>query len=623
MMIKNRFPIKLKQICIAGTAFALLSVTTGCATLNTDPNEVDVSEYSSLTTVDAVKKLESNLKQSEANKLDVFAPGHYTTADKALVEARKLISKNEPREQIVQKVAVASAVLKNGDMVMRKVKDILEDQLVVKEKLDSLEADKVYRSEYGSLEERLNNIIREIENGHLSNNEQNRGKLLQDMQKLERRSIRYNAMHEPEEILKRVKYRSGEVLAPLTYQDAVAVFKRAEEFIDQNPNYESGIEQMGQEALFAAKRALYITEQVSSLSQKVNLSLEQVILDEEYRLYRVARELNSIDLRDNPLEVQSEQLAKLAKNKAEEYQNKEGLIIALRDTLIKVRDSSAELTALSSMSETLKKEKGEWLAKEALYKAKLSHLTNNLDQSQTQLDQTQQKLLSMKDENIQLSNTLNIEKENALKLQNQVNEANAKAAALTAIATKLSEPEPPETKTLETQEVINVEKAPQEIVSTNKVETEKPKAIEAVETVETDSPVQEQEANAEVVPEVIANSAEKQPLTLTINPQTANTEKETDQPAAKMAVTAIEKSENSAVAASLDNDESTPQQVAVTAMPVTEKPRAKITKKETMEALNSVMELLNKREPEKDTAKPANAKTSTGSEVEIFVDASE
>ena len=425
--------LNFRQIMLAGTASIVLSTISGCATPIPAEKKADVNQYSSLTTVDAVKKLEFNLKQSAENELNVYAPDHYSTADKALVDARKLISKNKPREQVVKKVAVASAVLKNGDVVMRRVKDILEDQLVVKEKLDSLDTDKVYRSEYGSLEQRLDSIIREIESGHVEENEQTRSKLLQDMQKLERKSIRYNAMHEPEEILKRVKYRNGEVLAPLTYKDALAVFLRAEEFINQNPNYEIGIEQMGAEALFAAKRALYITEQVASLSQKVNYSLEQVILDEEYRLYRIARELESIDLRDNPLEMQSEELAKIARSRADEYKNKEGLIIALRDTLIKVRDSSAELTALSEMSKKLKKEKGEWIAKEALYKAKVSHLENNFNQSQVQLDQTQQKLLSMKDENNQLSNSINIEKEAPLISQNKTANDKAKTTAELAL----------------------------------------------------------------------------------------------------------------------------------------------------------------------------------------------
>jgi len=613
MMIKNT--MNLRQIGSAGIAFILLSTISGCATLEPPQQKIDVSAYSNITTVDAIKKLEINLKQSEENELAVFAPKHYSIADKALVEARSLISKNEPRDQVVQKVAVASAVLKNGDIVMRKVKDILEDQLIVKKKLDSLQTKKVYRSEYGSLEERLNNIIREIENGDVTNNEQNRGKLLQDLQKLERRSIRYNAMHEPEEILKRVKYRGGETLAPLTYSDALAVFERADQFIAQNPNYETGIEQMGQEALFAAKRALYITEQVSSLSQKVSISLEQVVLDEEYRMYRVARELDSIDLRDNPLEMQSEQLAKIAKAKSEEYENKEGLIIALRDTLIKVRDSSAELTALSDTSNRLKKEKDEWLAKEALYKAKVSHLENNFNQSQILLDQTQQKLLSMKDENSLLSETLNTEKKSTEELQNQISHDEGETDATTTKANQAV--------VEKSQPSINESEATAatEQTTTPVAQETQPTVLQTAVKKESSNPPSEVENTEELIT--------KQPLTLvTEENSTANDDKVLNASKSKEQTDTTLENDNVPIA---KTKEINSEKLAVTIASENNKGKSQITEKETVDALKSVMDLIsgkpqnleNETKKAASTSKPTTIEPIDKTDSKVFVDASE
>ena len=667
MMIKNT--IKLRQIGFAGTAFALLSIISGCVGLETNQNQIDLSAYSSLTTVDAVKKLESNLKASEKNKLAIFAPQHYSTADQALIDARSLIKKNEPRAQVVQKVAVASAVLRNGDIVMRKVKDILEEQLIVKEKLDSLKTKKVYRSEYGSLEERLNSIIREIEGGEVTNNEKNRGKLLKDLQKLERRAIRYNAMHEPEEILKRVKYRGGKKLAPLTYEDAFAVFQHAEDFIAQNPNYEAGIEQMGQEALFAAKRALYITEQVAALSQKVSISLEQVILDEEYRLYRVARELDSVDLRDNPLEMQSEQLANIAKNKADEYRNKEGLILALRDTLIKVRDSSSELTALNDKSIRLKKEKGEWLAKEALYKAKVSHLESNFTKSQLRLDQTQQKLLSLKDENNLLFETLNKEKINAEKLQLQISSAKIKLEKLPLTLTPqtlapqepaltLTPTPPAQTPTLLEPQVLTplVSTATPNSVTSESAKvksdvTETPAEVEIQANVkeiseEVIAPIVQttQAADAETTNTKIANTetpekeinisennnAEIKPLAIDIvseiNPEISRNETANVAPKATPKLNEIQTDIPSEVSkATIENKtaKTTQQkvshkQLAASTISNNTPVRPKITEQETLDALKSIRELISIK-PIKIESELSTTETTD----DMFVDASE
>jgi len=546
----------IKQIAIAAIVTGVL-FSTGCANLNNpgeiDSTKLDLTKYATLTTLDAVKDLEKTYQQKQQQqKLDFYAPKHYSTAGKAIKEAKNLLSSNGPRDQVVQKVAVAEAVLNNGEIVVRRVKDILNEELDLKDKLDSLQAESVYRSEYSSLLDRLNGIIQEIETGKVNGNDENRAKLIKDMRMLSQRSIRYNAMHEPQEILKRVKYRGGEQLAPITFQDAIDVFKRAEQFIEQNPNYETGIEQIGNEALFAAKRALYITEQVAALSQKVNLSPEQIILDEEYRLNRVARELVNDDFRDNPLEVQSELLAKAAREKTAELTNKDDLVIALRDTLIKVRDSSSRLTSISETAKNLKQEKSEWLAKEALFKAKVVQLEEELNKSNTQLNSTQQTLVSIQNQNNDLNALLEMEKSKVetLSQQQRLNAAaepanNAKPIAVSETTETVAEPEPKQVAeqqdaTPVVTETVNSEKTePQQVVEelktqqannvvleqklkqaeAEKVQLEKDKQeIEAQLAVQESAPEQEPEiVKTSTIDQVIENSLEPEKETTSVS----------------------------------------------------------------------------------------------------------
>ncbi|MDH3326414.1 MAG: DASH complex subunit DAD3 family protein [Gammaproteobacteria bacterium] len=413
--------LNCKHFFHSAIVIALVSIS-ACATSggqNTSGPELDLTKYSTITSHDAVNNVDSSYQTSDINQLAIFAPDHYSTAGKAIEDAKTLLAESQPREQVVQKVAVAEAVLRNGDLVMRKVKDILKNEITIKEKLDSLNTKSAYGNEYGSLDERLNKLIKKIESGN-NTDDQNRETLLKDMRQLERKALHYNAMNEPLEILKRVKNHGGEQLAPVTYAEALVVFKHAEEFIQQNPNYDIGIAKIGREALFAAKRALYVTEGVSVLKQKVIFAPEQVVLDEEYRMYRVSRQLAELDYRDNSLEVQSELLAKEAESIALELKNKDGLVIALRDTLIKVRDSSSRLTMLSESTEQLKKEKNDWLAKEALFNAKITQLTEDLKKSDTQLDFTQQKLLTIQSNNTQLTKQILADKENAIVLANEL-----------------------------------------------------------------------------------------------------------------------------------------------------------------------------------------------------------
>jgi len=400
-------------------------VMTGCAITKQPheivPTEQEVAKYRILPSNTAIDKVEEIYNSEKTKQLNFYAPTHFAVAGKALEEAKALLSYSNSQDQITNKVAVADAVLRNGNLIMRRVKTKLNTELTLKNKLDSLNANSTHNTEYSSLLGRLNGIIKEIENGNLISSEASREQLIEDMKNLERRSLHFNAMNEPQEILKRVKYRGGDQIAPITYQDAAAIFDRADQFIKQNPDNEQAIVQVGTEALFAAKRALYITEAVTALNQNANLSPEQIVLDEEYRLLRIARQIANADFRDHPLEVQSELIAKIAKEKVTELNNKDEFVLALRDTLIQVRDSSSRLSLVSATAENLLEEKNEWIAKEALYKAKVSDLKEQLAKTEEQLDITQNTIVDITTENIDIANLIEMKINEADILEKKVN----------------------------------------------------------------------------------------------------------------------------------------------------------------------------------------------------------
>lgn len=606
------------------------SALAGCATFNKpgefSEEELKLSQYATMTSVDAVRKLEQNYKSSINSDLPVFAPKHYSTAGKALDEAQNLLSQNGPRDQIVHKVAVGHAVLRNADHVVEKVKETLSDELELKNKLESLNTDAVYSTEYGSLLDRLNQVIQSIEAGKTDVAE-NREKLIKDMQQLEQKARRYNAMHEPEEILKRVKYSGGEKLAPLTYREAVEVFKRAEEFIKQNPTYETGIEQVGREALFAAKRALYITQEVAALSQKMNLSPEQIVLDEEYRLHRIAREITHKDFRDHPIEVQSELLAKTALEQASEIKSKDELVIALRDTLIKVRDSSTQLTSLSETASQLKEEKNEWLAKDALYRSKIQDLEEKLAESIAQLDQTQQKLLGISTENTELTQALAQTKQNIELLNQQLAEATSQSETAQQVQTATSTEDKPVEENIASDSTTpaianNTDQQETAVVT----ETQAEPATEKLAAENTNKPE---------LPE--NNVASSDSDTTTAETQIASKPESDDTPAANAVNTITDKDhiEIAEQAAMTEKESQASEQLAEQKTAETENnkvantEKTKVTREETLKALESAKELIkvlqaqnNKDNAPTDTTQD-NQRNQKPVKKDIFVDASE
>lgn len=367
---------------IRGPLLALLACT-GCA-VNIEkfaPDEGAIARFDRMTTIEAIKEVNEQLNKAQQSRLEFYAPEHYDLAAKALAQAREFLATNSPRETVVQKVALAEAVLNSADTVARSMKVAMGPELEIKDRLDALNAPKVFGREYGSLVERLGQIIRKLENGQNSDAKRSRENLIPDLQALEARAVVYNALHEAEETIKRVSYRGGEKLAPITFKEATEVLRQADEYIRANIQNRAAIEQISHEALFAAKRALHVTEEVASLGGKVNLSLEQIVLDEEYRLFRVARAISAEDVRNHPLEVQSELLAKNAKELADKTQNQEALVNALRDALGNAKESATQVGELDIELNQLRRERNAWMAKEALFQAQIGELRTRLTQA--------------------------------------------------------------------------------------------------------------------------------------------------------------------------------------------------------------------------------------------------
>lgn len=392
-----------KNVHKTGIFIALVGLvacsTTGVKTqpIPTEPEQDQLARYEAMKTQEAVQEVENIYESAATGELAFLAPKHVSEAQKALQEAKSTLANQGPRDKVILKVAVADAVLKNGDVVRRNMKNILKPELEIKQNLEKLDAEEVFTGEYGSLLERLRQVIDKIESGRINDADKHRAGLIDDMMKLEIRTVRYRHLNEAEELMKRVKNLGGAEIAPITYREALKVFSTAEKFIESNHRNTDGVERVAQEALFAARRAWYITEEVAALNHKVSRSLEQLVLDEEYRLYRVSRAISHEDVRDNPLEVQSEMLAKSIASMNRKAKDQAKLLGMLKDKMAGAGTDLEKVLAMDEHIQQLQKEKNEWLAKEALLNAKLVEMQNAKQQVSEEVLTLEQDLASHQD----------------------------------------------------------------------------------------------------------------------------------------------------------------------------------------------------------------------------------
>lgn len=374
---KNRTISWLFYCWVLMTVLACAS-TPDPKTITAPPDEID--RISLMKTSEAVSELKSQFNEAENRGLSIFAPEHYKIAYSALQEVEDMVGRADNKGSVVNKIAVTQAVIRSGTNVVKNVKERLKDEIKLKEKLVFLNANDVYTFEFNNVVTRLDGLIRQLENGKFSQVEEARPALIADMRGLQSRAARFNALNEPEIILKRVKRRGGAELIPITYAEAEAVLKSAENFLKANPQNVEAVERIGQQALFAARRALFVSDEVASLQHTIKFSPEQVVLDEEFRLNQIVKGLgDDMDLRDNPLEVQAQKLSETVSHLAKKNIENEKMVGVLRKAVEKGEGADEKFLALNEEIKKLYTEKNTWEAREALYKARVLQLNTELE----------------------------------------------------------------------------------------------------------------------------------------------------------------------------------------------------------------------------------------------------
>ncbi|MDH5731448.1 MAG: hypothetical protein OEZ58_20880, partial [Gammaproteobacteria bacterium] len=179
-------------------------VLTSCASVslvkNIEPTEADIQSVHDLGADTALQQAEQALTQTQQSESGFLVPEHVDVANKAINDARQLLSEEATRDKGITKVAVANAVLKNSDRVVKQVKSMLKDELEIKQSLDELSTSDVYSNEYESVMDRLQRVIRQIETGQARKADEQRPNLVKDMQALESRAMQYRVLHEADEI---------------------------------------------------------------------------------------------------------------------------------------------------------------------------------------------------------------------------------------------------------------------------------------------------------------------------------------------------------------------------------------------------------------------------------------
>lgn len=324
----------------------------GCATpvsTNIQPSAASVAKYSELTDINVVATLEQNVKDAKAAGMPFLAPHYFREAQQVLSECQRQLG-NTPKDVLAKNAARGDAILEKGRAVMAIVKYRFAQELELKARLDALDTAKLLPKEYEKATGDLSRMIEQVEREQPGSLDKDKEALLKALQDLEVKAVQQGALHEAEAINAESRKKNAEKQAPLTYAEALRVYDEARKQIAVAHHDEKLVQAQGARALFAARHAQQVNERVALLQSQLNVasgdglsvgastaskagaemavqaggrqapaekaSIENIVLQEEDRLYVVSSALGLPDLRDQALDKQVEEIKRTARELA-------------------------------------------------------------------------------------------------------------------------------------------------------------------------------------------------------------------------------------------------------------------------------------------------------------------
>lgn len=299
------------KLAVGGLCGVLLA---GCATnvgKSVSVSEERLAKYSTLTAKDAVTAFDKRIYDAINSDMPFLAPNYFREADKILLDSQNSLQK-KPKNELINDIAKGDAILDKGMAMMAIVQKNFSDELKLKEQLDKEGADKIYPKEYQKAIGELSGLIEKVELEKADKIDKDKAELNKIMQALDVKTVQYATLHDSDVINQDTRSKDGDKQAAATLVEALRVYQDATTRIAQAPHDEEAVKRAGSEALFAARHARYASERMLALQNQFKVSVEKIVLQEEDHLLSISTALAYKDLRDQPMETQVTEIARVA-----------------------------------------------------------------------------------------------------------------------------------------------------------------------------------------------------------------------------------------------------------------------------------------------------------------------
>ncbi|MFZ0135061.1 MAG: OmpA family protein [Desulfobacterales bacterium] len=291
-----------------------------------------------------VNNFERALVTARNNQVDLLAPFWFTKASESLAAAREALAAQADIPRVVEYVSIGRSELKKAEEVAAVARASMAD--VVERRKMARQAGAAELEGYPQAEKDFFRLSREIEDNNLQYALKNKEKVKNAFRDLEIAAIKRNVLGEVRSTLKEADRLEAKKYATKAYADAVGKLNAADGFITANPYETEKVTRLAREALFYARRCIVLTHEGRNIRE---MTSEQIALWIESILSDTAAQLKAPDMRDQPFEVQRQNITGsiTAAQKNQEFlstrvQEQEKEIEALKDRAFALEGKSRQ-----------------------------------------------------------------------------------------------------------------------------------------------------------------------------------------------------------------------------------------------------------------------------------------
>ncbi|HVY23202.1 MAG TPA: OmpA family protein [Steroidobacteraceae bacterium] len=241
------------------------------------------------------KTIQAEVDQARADKVDVLAPKTFERAMSALQDAQKDFDKGRKHERINEEINECNQTLKQAQQFAATSRKELFSVISARDDALKAEAPKYAPDAWHDADERFHDAVEKIEHKDIDGAHRKGAEAEVLLRDTELAAIKDKLLGEARALIAQADKSKTEDFAPRTLDAARQYLAQADQEITRN-RYDSTVpKQLIAKAVYEAKHALYLRNQIDALLQKSNIKQhgpEQTMLDWEEPIRKLAVELN-------------------------------------------------------------------------------------------------------------------------------------------------------------------------------------------------------------------------------------------------------------------------------------------------------------------------------------------